>query len=218
MAINWFEGGRRISKLFIGIAGLGGMAYVALSATPPVRFSTSAPDEPWKLSFDGCNYPSDEKYLDQHDFGNGTERSVSLCFEASIEDKIPYSLAPAPAPPVKVTSESPQSVPNAPPPLIRIEPAPKWYYLGSAFDDRVEAYTAQRKAEFELTPERESQALANLSKAYWASRYQAFSEAIPWVLGFAALIWIFTFLTGWIMRGFADVPRGQDFRPPKLGA
>lgn len=206
MAINWFEGGRRINRLFVGLTVISGLAYVGFSATPSVNFSTSAPDEPWRLSTDPCDYPSQKHYLDSRDLGDGERRSVTLCFEASIEDKIPYSRAPAPPPD-----------PNVPPSIVEITGAPpapeqKWYYLGGPFDDNVEAYIAKRSSEFELTQERASQARASLRAIYWKSRYRAFKEAAPVVGAIIIFFWLFTAVTGWIVRGFAGVPTGKDFK------
>lgn len=208
MAINWFEGGRRISQLFIGLTVASGLAYVAFAATPSVMFSTAAPDEPWQLSTKKCEYPSAEKYLHHFDFGDGDSRSVKLCFEASIKEKIPYASAPEPdAPPSVITPRT-----DGPPPIIRTGSVQKWYYLGSGFDDAVEAYIDKRTAEFELTPERQNQARASLRSAYWQSRYNALSEALPFVGGISLFIWLFTIVTGWIIRGFAGVPSGKDFK------
>jgi hypothetical protein len=33
------------------------------------------------------------------------------------------------------------------------------------------------------------------------------------VLGICAFIWLFAAVMGWIIRGFAGVPSGQDFKP-----
>ena len=41
---------------------------------------------------------------------------------------------------------------------------------------------------------------------------QAIDDAFPWVAGMIIFVWVFTAVLGWIVRGFAGVPQGRDFR------
>jgi hypothetical protein len=221
--VNWFEGGRRISKLLMGFAALCGLIYVASVGTPPVTFTTLGPGQDWYLTWADCPYPAYDRHHSDFDFGDGKKRSVWLCFEALNNGNIPYAVAPEPPEAalerqqrdaleeVKRRAQAAKDGSVAPPPLVRTG-TPQWYYGGDQFSDPVVAYTDQRLREFQLTPTRRSDVLKGLSGATWVNRLGAFIDTFPWVLGAVAFIWIATALVGWIVRGFAGVPRGSDFR------
>lgn len=74
-------------------------------------------------------------------------------------------------------------------------------------------YIAQRVADFSITPA----ALASIEKELPRIEREAFIDHVKEVLSIAAYFvggfWLFSFVIGWIVRGFAGIPRGQDFRP-----
>ena len=47
---------------------------------------------------------------------------------------------------------------------------------------------------------------------YWPARWKQFGIGAVWLLGGLAALWLFTFTTGWIVRGFAGIPMGKDHR------
>lgn len=208
MAVNWFEGGRRIRDLLLWAVALCGGIYVIWGSTPTVYFSTRHPDDSWKFTGEDCTYPNESKYLWSYAFKPGDKRSVSLCFLVNEREKIPYREAPRPEnePPPKINI-----VPVGSPPI----PPPKWYWEGEAYQSDVQDYMRKRTAEFRMTPELEKAARGGLGKLAWNAGMQRFNDAYPFVFGIAAVFWILTGLTGWIVRGFAGIPAGADFRPAK---
>lgn len=54
MAINWFEGGRRISWLIMGVAVAGGLFAVLSVEKPKPEFTTHGPEAPWIVSDSPC--------------------------------------------------------------------------------------------------------------------------------------------------------------------
>lgn len=204
MAINWFEGGRRISALLIAVPIIGGLTHVATAGNPYVTIATDGPGEPWYVQTKPCEYPAYTSYPGSRDFGGGISREIELCFHANREGEVPYAKAPAPA--------------NAPPPLVRTNPSEppaaeqKWYFFGERYSSEVTQYTSARRRDFELTPELQDEAKQTLNLSWLAGRTKAFREALPWVGGTIFAIWVTTLIVGWIVRGFAGIPTGKDFR------
>lgn len=221
MAVNWFEGGRRISKLFIGLTALGGGIYIIASSPGPITFVTEGPDGPWQATREKCDYRAASRYVSSVDFGGGESRSVDLCFKPLSDDDIPYAVAPTPeAEQRKFETELARLeagdkaliARGEPPPLRRNPSAPKWYYTGSEFSEVVSKYLDGREAAFQLTPQLRNEALEVRKGARFRAWYKAATEAVPTVAIIALLIWAFTAAMGWIVRGFFGVPRGEDFR------
>lgn len=212
MAVNWFEGGRRISKLFMTLVALGGLAYVIFVNEPTPTLSIRGPTMPWFVNDEECKSPSYERHLWDYDWG-GKKRGLTLCFMALDNGTIPYAVAPTP-PEVKRREEAEDRAREArgePPPLERLIKSP-WFYGASEYDSRVQAYVNQSVADLKVTPELRQRLIDTRAKARWRAHRQAFDEAAPWVLGICAFIWLFTAVMGWIVRGFAGVPSGQDFK------
>ena len=74
-------------------------------------------------------------------------------------------------------------------------------------------YVAHRVADFNITPA----ALAGIEKELPRIEREAFIDHVIEVLSITAYFiggfWLFSFVIGWIVRGFAGIPRGLDFRP-----
>ena len=70
-----------------------------------------------------------------------------------------------------------------------------------------------RIAEFQITPE----ILSTIENSLPQIEKEDFIDHLKTTLSLTAYwiggIWIFSFVLGWIVRGFAGVPRGQDFKP-----
>jgi hypothetical protein len=77
----------------------------------------------------------------------------------------------------------------------------------------VSNYVAQRVADFSVTPA----ALATIEKELPRIERERFVDHVTEVLSIAAYFiggfWLFSFVIGWIIRGFAGIPRGKDHRP-----
>jgi hypothetical protein len=219
LAVNWFEGGRRISKLFMGMVTLGGAAYVAFADTP-IATLESEPGQPWRVAQTKCDFGDLEEYSYNLDWG-GDRRGVSFCFRALDNGGIPYAIAPTPADEAnryaaeqskEEAEDRAREARGEPPPLRRTITPPQWYYTATEYSDTVRNYAKKRVAEFKMTPELQQRLQARQKAVWWEARSQAAGEAFQFVLAICAFIWVFTAVTAWIIRGFAGVPRGQDFK------
>jgi hypothetical protein len=217
--VNWFEGGRRISKLFMVLVGLGGAAYVAF-ATAPMATVETLPGEGWKVSATECPFTAHEEYLWDYDWG-GSKSGIAFCFRQFENGGIPYAIAPTPPNEAKRYADEQAEIAAAdkaneakgePPPIRRVSEPPKWYFTADEYSDAVQSYAKKRVADFQMTPELRDQLIRTQKAAWWGAHWKAFNEALPWVFGLCVFIWLLTAVIGWIVRGFAGVPRGQDFR------
>ena len=217
MAVNWFEGGRRISKLFMALVGAVGAAYALFTVPPMPTLATMGPDDQWAVTDESCESPSYPHYLWDYDWG-GERKGLTLCFLAASSSKIPYAVAPEPPEEARRRAQElardeaadRARASRGEPPTIRLTPRRHWYYTGGASHPVVQQHINERVAAFRLTPDLRRELGDNQSAARW----QALFDALPWVLCGCAFIWIFSVVIGWIIRGFAGVPQGQDFVPP----
>jgi hypothetical protein len=215
VAVNWFEGGRRISKLFMVLVAAGGAAYVFFINVPMPTLTSRGPTMPWFVSDDECPTLAYERALYDYDWG-GSKPGLTLCY-LDIKGKIPYAVAPTP-PEAKRQEEQEAAQDRAriargePPPLRLSDP---WFYTADAYDQRVQSYVDETASSLKVTPELRQRLTDTRSKVWWRAHRSAFSDAAPWVMGLCAAIWLITAVIGWIVRGFAGVPTGQDFRQPK---
>lgn len=198
MAINWFEGGRRINSLLMAVVALGGATHILFGGSSMVYVFSSAPDEQWYFAPRECDYPNDTEYPSEGSSPELSGISVALCFLTE-KGEIYYSeaLPPQDAQEHKVTGPT---------------PAQKWYWHGKTYDQDVVAYTDKRKAEFALTPDLIRQIQEGTWRLRWTRFISRIKDAAPFVLGFIFSLWMLAALIGWIVRGFAGIPSGQDFR------
>lgn len=208
MAINWFEGGRRISQLFMGIVVAGGIGYVLLGgSTNRVTFETFSPDSPWTYTTKPCSYPDYEHYLDQQFYIGKGKQPVSLCYRTQ-DDKILYARAKEVVRPVF----NPYPV-GSPPPVGSKSMAKEWtYYTDTPYSPAVESYRLERANSFKPSPAEWEKAEDEFWTIKWKRGWERFSEAVPFVAGGLFAIWLLTTILGWIIRGFAGIPAGQDFK------
>lgn len=211
MAINWFEGGRRITFLLQAIVALGGIAYVLLDGSGrEAVFETRNPDQNFQLTFEPCRYPDISRALDLA----GTTRSnppVLLCFrEAPQGGGIMYRFARED--PEQPVAPPPTYDPEGPPPLVRTARMNRYYYVLPSYDVRVMNYIDRRIDRFREAGTYQ-EVVDNYATQIWVRAYWArVKEALPWVVGFIIGIALVTSVLGWIIRGFAGIPSGKDFR------
>src|SRR4051794_4189236 len=79
VAVNWFEGGRRISKLFMVLVAAGGAAYVCFINVPKPTLTSRGPTMPWFVSDDDCPTAAYERGLYDYDWG-GSKPGLTLCY------------------------------------------------------------------------------------------------------------------------------------------
>lgn len=197
MAVNWFEGGRRITKLCMAIAALIG-GYVAFfeANEPKLEFYTASLLDEWHWRVpadppepaDACS-PSETLWA--YEIKPSMQRDVRLCFDPSGKSE---------------TEIADEMVGDD----FRITEARKEGYSDSEIIDYL---WTLRVADFSITPA----ALAKIEKELPRIEREAFIDHVIEVSSITAYFiggfWIFSFVIGWIVRGFAGIPRGQDFRP-----
>lgn len=195
---------------------------------PTLEFSTASPRDDWRPTLPAAE-PSPgwakaslvcarEEFLSDFEIKPGLVRDVSLCFlpnEAG--DIIYFSLMPQEKPSEIVVSGSdgnkyvfPASTTD------EVIFAAMRKRLAALDQDDAEAeisrYIAQRVADFSITPV----ALASIEKELPRIEREAFVAHLTEVLSVAAYfiggLWLFSFVIGWIVRGFAGIQRGKDFR------
>ena len=207
MAINWFEGGRRITKLLSIIVFVIGIGYVVIeSRSDYVTFETTNPDRPWSFTTADCSYPDQSQIIERGIYLK-REKDVELCFR-EIDGGILYKFS---------GYQEDQVIPGVvrtPPPLSAGPPrqTPLYYKL-DGYTPEVIAYMAERKRSFVVSSEMFNAARDNQWKKKWLRKWHRFEEALPWVMGIVFGLWLVTFALGWIIRGFAGIPSGQDFKP-----
>lgn len=69
---------------------------------------------------------------------------------------------------------------------------------------------------FEISPEMLSSVEQNLPQIDRRAMISHLTSVVGTSAAFIASFWMLSFLIGWIVRGFAGIPRGQDFRPSQI--
>lgn len=205
MAINWFEGGRRITKLIGGAVALGGLLYVVIdNRTDYVTFETDSPDTPWAYTTAYCDYPDRSQTIENGIF---LKRSmdVQLCFRET-EGSLLYKFAG-----YQEDQQKPNNV--RVPPRVGGPAKTPLYYQADSYSAEATAYMLERKDNFVLTPQMRAAASDQQWKKSWIARWDRFGEAFKWVAGINFGLIVITFAIGWIVRGFAGIPTGRDFKP-----
>ena len=186
MAVNVFEGARRITKIIIGLWLL---AFVALYFTNPhpveAVFDVSGPSSAPSLSLDDeCGQRDHRQYDYSRSTPRGTEYAVLLCFkEQQFNDGrmlIPYRGADG------------------------------MVYGDEPFSMAVTLYTQN----FVDTWAVNDAALAWIDGERWAVGWDYSKFAAPWAFGGVVVIMVFSTVVGWVVRGFMGVPTGRDHRGP----
>lgn len=214
MAINWFEGGRRISSLGIGLVVAAGAATIIWNSDPDPVLTSRGPSLPWFVSDRACPDDAYIRDLWNYDWG-GKQRGLKLCFLV-YEGRVPYAVAPTPKEELEKQERARRErEAKGEPPVITFDMP--WFYTAPAYDDRVQSYVEKSVADLRISPDLEKRLKDSLWSVWWRGKKQAFEAAAPWVFGICAGLWFFTLVVGWIVRGFAGVPNGQDFRPAKSG-
>ncbi|MEY3703796.1 MAG: hypothetical protein RLZZ561_1416 [Pseudomonadota bacterium] len=241
MAINWFEGGRRITKLCMGITALTGAYNAIFEYNPPVlEFSTGSPRDAWRptLVVEDAPGPASDCVLDRSDqipilwdfeVKPGLVRDISLCFRPNEAGEVVYFSAEEGA---KNLQKVEAAIANAKAAgelddarvlaleASRLRQNMETAQVRSAQDLTWEEteieifdYMDRRVADFSITPA----ALASIEKELPRMERERLINHVTEVLSIAAYFiggfWLFSIVIGWIVRGFAGIPRGQDFRP-----
>jgi hypothetical protein len=201
MTINWFEGGRRIVSALAALIIIGSACYLFFGGGDNrVVVETSSPSERFQWTLKDCRYPDmNKEWGGTVEFNAGDPRSVTACFRAGKNGQIPYALGTRQTSIMKVRDKD---VPISYNELI----------YGSRFSDEVDGYMAARMDRFKFTLEEQNA----IGDAQWKIGVMHFCEratdAFPWLVGLIIGLSVISGGLGWMMRGFAGVPSGQDFR------
>jgi hypothetical protein len=247
MKINWFEGGRRITKLFMAIVALIG-AYNAYFEyqRPALEFSTSSPLLPWEVNLPSADAAVWEKAplacgrsenISDFEIKSGLVRNVSLCFLPGEQGSIVSYFVDEDDKDLKHLRKIEAAFDRAKAMgefgdarVLALEAARKRIIIDHAQQTRLQTltengfylaqseYVNQRVAEFQIDPD----TVAAIEKELPRVEREAFLDHVTEVLSITAYFiggfWIFSFVIGWIVRGFAGIPRGQDFRSKPIKA
>jgi hypothetical protein len=204
MAINWFEGGRRVSTLFSSLVLLGGIVYAVFSGGDNrVIVETTSPSDAFHWTLRDCSYPDQEKTWDgKVEFKVGDPRTVAACFRTNKGGKLWYDYGPEQEiqlDPIKG---------KGPPPPIKYRKMLEVHTYTPAAD----AYMDKRMNEYKPTRAEFDAIGKDQWMIVWVRFWDRVKEVAPWVAGLLLGIWLLTAVIGWIIRGFAGIPSGKDFR------
>lgn len=188
MAINIFEGARRIA-LLLG----GGAAVITVlvafnqDAYYHATYSLAAPNAPFRKTDGGCPIEGREIYFD-HKTSLGKEVSVSVCLE-----------------PMTFTNKNKEDAE-----LIPYKTDADGMTWGARpYSTEISTYETQVKKRFTMNATDEEASIKEASKK-WRSQ---FAEAMGYLAAGLAIFGALVLAIGWIVRGFLGIPRGMDRRP-----
>lgn len=238
VSVNWFEGGRRITKLCMASAALIGAYNAYFEFSPPaLEFSTDSPRDKWQANLQPENpadrYPgtlvcSENKKIYDFEIKPGLVRNISLCFQPDDQGNIVYYSA---ADEGKFLKRLEEALPKAAAAgdfkgagVLALEAARIRRNIREAqlrdvhgltseeVDADVSSYVTRRIAEFEIDPDTTAKIEKELPRIEREAFFEHAKEVLLIAAYFAGGFWIFSFIMGWIVRGFAGIPKGQDFR------
>jgi len=197
MAINVFKGARRISMLVaaIWIIGWGVGAYYNYADSPPsvnVTYSITGAVEPPIRMTEECPLNSMIKHIDM-ETKSGTKVLVKLCRAKS--DKAELIAL------VRHFEEKGD-----------IELAERALDKIDAFENKKPDPTeiAQLEAAFVKTDAYGNTDEAWIDARRWSLLLEFYGTIVLWAISGLLFLWAFTWVIGWVVRGFMDIPRGQD--------
>jgi hypothetical protein len=274
MSINWFEGGRRITKLFMAIAALIGAYNAYFEFSPPaLEFSTTSPLDPWKVNLPSANAADWEKNplvcgrsenIWDFEIAPGLVRHVSLCFTGGLTDaEVSESLAKQRGlgyfdlVSARAEGYSDKDIAAYLFATLRLDDSKKRLkdveaalsratragdvkgsreltlegtrlravikqrqeqqnLISSGSETELSGWEDQRIAEFGIDPEMVVAIEKELPRIEREALWQHAKEVLSTTAYFIGGFWLFSFVIGWIVRGFAGIPRGQDIRPEPI--
>lgn len=190
MAINIFEGARRVA-LLLG----GGTAVITVlvafnqSAYYHAQYSLAAPNAPFRKIDGGCQREGRTVYFD-HRTSSDKEVSVSVCLE-----------------PMTFTNKNKEETE-----LIPYKTDADGTTWGARpYSAEISTYETQVKKRFTMSATDEEVSIKKAAKQ-WRSQ---FVEAMGYLAAGLAIYGAIVWAIGWIVRGFLGIPRGMDRRPEK---
>jgi len=228
MPVNWFEGGRRITWLLMAIPAMIG-GYNAYDHSPArVMFFTASPRDGWHFDeFPWTKYGCARTVnLDDFEIKDDLVRNIALCFIQNAQGQIIYFSPKQETERLKIIAVAKARA--------RISGDMKAFrdlseessrvremlaetganeLSGGEYDQEVVSYVDRRVSDFAVNPEMLSAIEKRLPEIEKIDLIEHLKTTLSLTAYWMGGIWIFSFVLGWIVRGFAGVPRGQDFKP-----
>jgi hypothetical protein len=216
VAINTFEGARRIAKLIAVFIVVGFViAIVSDSPREQVSFTITGPGE---LPVLGCETSGENKEYKYTETRRGKNVMLFLCFQERIfvtsKEKNPFMRLPMEGfdPDAYLASGNkgkfvdPDDVVKLIP--YRVDKATGVVWGNTRISPEVTKYMSQVLDTFQI-PEVEEDRINN---RWWSSKLELVGMYFLGMLASLAGWWAFTWAVGWIVRGFMGIPRGSDSR------
>jgi hypothetical protein len=184
MAMNMFEGARRIAKLIAALWVIGWLV-AAFQVRPDisVTYKVTWPDVPPVRMSEDCPSDSGTKY-ERKATQNGTSARVIFCFLA-------YT-----------SSKGDRSIP------YEVDRVRNLWRGSDEYSTEVRAYMSSISNNFRYSADDENW----IEGQKWPSIFQQLGLGALGGSGGLVFLWAFTWATGWIVRGFMGIPRGSDSR------
>lgn len=185
MSVNMFEGARRIIKLVVVIIALTGL-YIAFDSSPDIKLVYEIPfvgEKASRIDGEECKSSYDAK---------------ETLYSVTTEGKISYDLIWCFKAWKAVNGN--MLIPYAE------DTVNETWKLASPYDDVVIQYIRSFRESFSVSANDEQ----FVNKQYWPKKLKAIllplGVTVISIFGF----WIFCWIVGWVVRGFAGIPMGQD--------
>lgn len=210
MGVNWFEGGRRIVLTLGALTIFGGAVYLFVGpGEQRIILETTGPDDRFRWTLEDCGYPDvEEAWSGSIEFNPGDPREVVACFRSNKDGKVVYAYGAERIIPV---SSQPGQAPMQP---LRVREV----LSGDSYSDEAQSYINDRVSNFVLTRAE----IEAIGAAQWKIGVARFSEraieTFPWIAGLIFSFWVIAAGLGWLVRGFAGIPNGSDYRVDEQNA
>ncbi|WP_157105566.1 hypothetical protein [Sphingomonas sp. TDK1] len=186
MKINWFEGGRRITRLGQILIVLFASAILLISLPhPTLTLETASPSDSWKLSKTACNYGSDATATTYGVNVGSTSTDIELCFRSSKADDGRSLVAFAAA-------------------------GKDNWYVDEPYSSAVSTYTERRKQSFAFPENLRKEASFEVNAQWWGEFWHQFRAFVLSVLIGVGILQALSWVVGWIVRGFLGIPTKKD--------
>lgn len=185
MAINIFEGARRIALLSTGVATIGiVIALFTYDPYMPITYSIAHPTGHFVRMEDSC--PSDAgKHYFTAKTSTGKAVSVDLCLLAMSFGKNGDRLIP-----YKADEQG-------------------MIWGAASYSSEVSTYERKLEERFKIPLSDEEQIAKEISRRYRENMTEGFGYLVAGLAIFGGVVWAI----GWIVRGFLGIPLGMDKRP-----
>ncbi len=225
MKINMFEGARRITKL-VAVIWVVGCFFFAFEWSPTIHayFRVEVPgNTPIRMNEQECDTDDANESFYSKYTSKGTSVSGAICFKSVVSDDgrklIPFKIVN-----IEEVARAFYNAQKAGDKEAVLKLGNYLKYLESRplnqinyiekerYSNEVSSYTKQVIDDFKLSKADEDWIDGEL----WPTRLKKIKEGTPWIIGGVVCLYIFSWCVGWIVRGFAGIPLGQDRKPDDM--